>query len=34
VEIVDVLFDEQDLDDGEKSQRLSAAFASARVAPN
>jgi hypothetical protein len=34
VEIVDVLFDEERLDESEKSARLLAAFASARVVPN
>ncbi len=34
VEIIDILFDEQGLDDWTKSERLSAAFASARLRPN
>lgn len=34
VEIVDVLFDEERLDEGEKTARLLAAFASARIVPN
>ncbi len=34
VEIVDILFDEQGLDDLAKAERLSAAFASARLPPH
>src|SRR5271165_327151 len=34
VEIIDILFDEQGLDDFAKAERLSAAFASARLGPH
>jgi hypothetical protein len=34
VEIIDILFDEQGLDDWSKSERLSSAFDSARLRPN